>query len=596
MKPLQTTALLGVARSEPGDADRVWLRADGAPFDREDGAADLVVAWRRSGTAPEHAEHGRSASGAWHCVLAGRSAAPTADAGGLANAFEAQGVDALERLGGPCVGVLWSARERKQIAFRPAGGQRPLYYAPLPRGFAFASDARSLAAHPEIGFAFDCAGAAQYLAFGFLLGPATLARGVRCLGPGARVESAGGALREVDAVFEPVAMPRDEAGCIERIDSALHEAVARAWDGAARPALCLSAGLDSRTLLAVAHRRGIPLRCVTNGIRGSVELRLARRMCDVVGAEHLETLLEQELVERILDNASLVAECSDGEGALQNVIMLEVGRSYRAAHALDRVIRGHGGELLKLSLAYDFALPPELARQQDGVAARDRIFGQLTAAARMAAGERALRGELADAFEHAPRAAFRAAWDGLAAASTDSGGRAGLLFLRAFNGRSTAAAMRSLRQSVDLAQPFLDEEFVRTLLSAPSALRLDSRLQLELIRRNSPRLLRVPDSRVRAPLDASPLRRRVTDLAYRVARRFGAGRVDVPEKWLLARLDRFFAGILGEERSLSRPHVDPEGLRALLARAGADGPRSRTLLGRLTMLELHLRSMERVRP
>ena len=53
--------------------------------------------------------------------------------------------------------------------------------------------------------------------------------------------------------------------------------------------------------MAVAHRQGIPLVCVTNGIEGSIELRLTRQMCDALGATHLSCLLEESVVGGIME-------------------------------------------------------------------------------------------------------------------------------------------------------------------------------------------------------------------------------------------------------------------------------------------------------
>jgi asparagine synthetase B (glutamine-hydrolysing) len=595
--PLATTTLLGAARSSTDPRDGAWLRscigAEDQAFDRlEDPEPGLLAAWRRAGTGPEGAALARSKSGAIHVIVTGRLEEPTPGAEGYAEALEAGPSQALRELTGPCAGVFWFAGDRRSTLFRPVCGRRPLYYAPLANGVAFASDASSLASHAEIGFAPDWSGVAEYLAFGLLWGERTLARGVHCLGPGARVEASPAGLRTISSSLELESLPGDESECVERIDAALHDAVDRAWRGASRPALCLSAGLDSRTLMAVAHHRGIPLTCVTNGIDGSVELRLARRMCSVLDAEHLRCLIEPEIVERILDGASTVAACTDGEGALQNVIMLYVGQKYRDALGLDRVIRGNGGELLKLSLAYAFALPPELGQSGDVSAARHRLLGQLTRDCERSTLGALVRGELAEAIAVVPEASFDAAWDSLGSEAEHPAQRAALLFLRAFSARATVNAMRCMRQSVDLAQPFLDEAFVRTLLSAPAALRSDERLQLELIRRNTPALLRVPDSAVRAPLDASPLRRSAAALRQRVARRLGFGRADVPEKWLIENLNEFFRRILLEERSLSRSHIDPDGVRNLLSGDPARLALARMLLSRLTTLELHLRNME----
>ena len=152
--------------------------------------------------------------------------------------------------------------------------------------------------------------------------------------------------------------------------------------------------------------------------------------------------------------------------------------------------------------------------------------------------------------------------------------------------------MRILRQSVDLAQPFLDERFLHTLNSVPMDLRLDTSLQIELIRRNCPELLRIPNSNLRARLDAGPVRKWVATQTQRVARRLGLGEIDVPEKWLTARLDDFYRTTLLEERSLERGHIDADGMRRLLAQGEAARSSSNLFLSRLATFELSLRRFQ----
>ena len=189
-----------------------------------------------------------------------------------------------------------------------------------------------------------------------------------------------------------------------------------------------------------------------------------------------------------------------------------------------------------------------------------------------------------------PSSGFNTAWVGLGSSVTNAADKVGLLFLRSYVARATADSMRILRQSVDLAQPFLDERFARILFSLPSELRLDRSLQIELIRRNCPALLKIPDANLRAPLEAGPFRRWTAKSLQRVGGRLGLFRVDVPEKWLVARLDEFFLTLLLEDRSLDRPHIDADGMRELLSQTQRKRAQARDFFSRLATLELHLRS------
>ena len=343
--------------------------------------------------------------------------------------------------------------------------------------------------------------------------------------------------------------------------------------------------------MAIAHRQGIPLACVTNGIEGSAELRLAERMCKAIGAEHLRCLLEKDIVEEVLKGAADVLEYTDGEGTIQSTNMLHITRQYQETLGLDRVIRGIGGELLKLSSAYSYALTPELARATDESEVQRHLLSQLELP-RNQAQHQCLQGDLKEVLDGRVEEGLIDSWNSLQPEGTTPAQKASLLFLRAYIGRATVDSMRILRQFVDLGQPFLNEDFLRTLLSSSIELRIDSSLQIELIRRNAPELLKIPNSSIRAPLDAGPLRTKIATLNRRIARRLGIGEIDVPEKWLMARLDGFFRATLLEDQALSRSHIDADAMRRFLGANPSQLAHSRAFLGRLSSLELHLRNQE----
>ena len=594
--PLETLGLVGAVRARVTDTDRGWMSAalapDEASFERMDRAdRGLLLAWRRPGTAPESASLGNSVAGTQHVLVAGRVEYPSRSADDLANVLERDGESAWSSIAGPCIVMAWSDRDGEYRFFRPASGQRVLFYARVSDGLLFASDARTLVEHPEVDARTDWSSAADHMALGHIYGEKTLFRGVQRLGVGEQLVVSGGDLRRESAIAMPECVEESRAASLDRIDAALQEAVKNAWSGVEQPALCLSAGLDSRTLMAVAHRQGIPLVCVTNGIEGSIELRLTRQMCDALGATHLSCLLEESVVGGIMEGIADVVSYTDGEGTIQSANMLYLTRKYRSELGLERVIRGVGGELLKLSVAYGYAVPPELARDGDDAKIRQHLFHQLSYSLKDMESQ-SIRGELADSFSVVPEQSFAEEWSALEPFDSDAIGRVSQLFLRCYLARASVDSMRILRQSVDLAQPFLDERFLHTLNSVPIELRLDTSLQIELIRRNCPALLRIPNSNLRTRLDAGPVRKWVATQSQRVARRLGLGEIDVPEKWLTARLDDFYRSTLSEERSLERAHIDADGMRRLLSQAESARSSSSLFLGRLATFELSLRRFQ----
>jgi len=119
-------------------------------------------------------------------------------------------------------------------------------------------------------------------------------------------------------------------------------------------------------------------------------------------------------------------------------------------------------------------------------------------------------------------------------------------------------------------------------------MRSNTQLQIELIRRNCPDLLRVPNSSLGVSLTASRLVTQGAKLLGRVKRRLGFGLEQVPEDWFSARIPRLVSAVLQTEQALSRPHIEPNTLLSLIESAPNADRRRGTLLGRLAMLEMLL--------
>ena len=74
----------------------------------------------------------------------------------LLAAYQEWGAECLPRLNGMFAFALWDARQRRLLVARDRFGEKPMFFARLPRGgIAFASEAKALFAHPDLGAAID---------------------------------------------------------------------------------------------------------------------------------------------------------------------------------------------------------------------------------------------------------------------------------------------------------------------------------------------------------------------------------------------------------------------------------------------------------
>ena len=80
--------------------------------------------------------------------------------------------------------ALWEPKTQVLTLARDRFGQKPLYYIQLPGFFAFASDIRSLLAHPSIPFELDNKLIPHYLQQRHVPGPNTLIKHIKQLAPG----------------------------------------------------------------------------------------------------------------------------------------------------------------------------------------------------------------------------------------------------------------------------------------------------------------------------------------------------------------------------------------------------------------------------
>lgn len=595
-------ALIGILRPGEGESNRAWVESvltwlrtplsPGAVSIHDESESDLIVVTRRD--AVGGSSRGRSSTGATFAWVTGRIDGSVRSAIEVADRFETEGVGLFQEAIGPYISVVTTGRGDRLTIVRGLCGQRAVFYAELPGGgIAFATDASWLSLHPLVGFELDEIAVADFLSFGVIWGDRTLLRDIRRLMPGTSCthDRATGRI-----VAEPYGrLPRgdeiaDEGEALEVLDGALAEAMRRSVSGPLSTALCLSAGLDSRTLLAVAARHGIELDCITSGIRGGIEFRLTRQMCDVIGARHMECLFDDAFLADLERFATRIARSTNGEADFMNTMMLHQGIEYRKQFDLTSVIRGHGGELMKLSNAYGFSVTPELAVSDRHAIAKAQIVRQVGGSAGFDGLSGLFRGALAETLPDSPTRSFEQNYDSVADGAANVGQAVSLMFLTRYNGRHTVNAVRCMMEAVDVAQPILDEDVARALLSMPIRMRTGTQLQIELIRRNHAPLLRVPNSALGVSLTASPNTVKFARLLLRIRRRLGFGQEDVPEEWLITRMGGLFASILLDEQSLSRPYLDPDVLRSGVERSRRGERSVNTLLGRLMILELMLRN------
>ena len=165
-------------------------------------------------------------------------------------------------------------------------GIKPLYYAVLPRGLAFASEPRALLVLPDVSSRLDPDALSDFLAYGYVPFDRCLFAGIRKLPAAHRLTwEADGRRLEVEPYWrlEPKAVRDDPEELRERLDRAIRsQLVSDVPVGA-----FLSGGLDS-TLVAARASRAQPLPTFTVAYRdGDLDdVRFARLAAESFGTPH----------------------------------------------------------------------------------------------------------------------------------------------------------------------------------------------------------------------------------------------------------------------------------------------------------------------
>lgn len=227
----------------------------------------------------------------------------TGDVEVVLRCFLEWGEGCFERFCGMFALALWDPRQRTLWLARDALGMKPLYlWRPPSGGLVFASEARALAAHPELELRVRRDALARYLEFGFQIEErTTIFAGIERLAPGEVLGVRNGEVIRRFRHFTPPRPDREdrrgEAERVEELDAVLSRVVREHLVADVPVGILLSGGLDSSLVAALAARDG-ELTTVSMGFARSRhdEREWAAGVAAHVGSRHHELLIEPDEV------------------------------------------------------------------------------------------------------------------------------------------------------------------------------------------------------------------------------------------------------------------------------------------------------------
>ncbi|MGC2464242.1 MAG: asparagine synthase-related protein, partial [Candidatus Acidiferrum sp.] len=195
-------------------------------------------------------------------------------------------------------------------------GIKPLYYAQMPEGFAFASEVRALQASGIAPKQISQDALTSYLLFGSASEPVTMLEGVFSLPPGHRMLLYVPERRRVprarpwwDLQTSPAARdprkPRDMDSAARSLRPLLEDAVRAHLIADVPVGLFLSGGLDSGAIAALAARAQAGIRSFTLSFPGTSydEAPLARKVAERCGTQHTEVPINGAAMLALVDEA-----------------------------------------------------------------------------------------------------------------------------------------------------------------------------------------------------------------------------------------------------------------------------------------------------
>jgi asparagine synthase (glutamine-hydrolysing) len=244
--------------------------------------------------------------------------------------------------------AIWSEADKRLIIARDRMGIKPLYLRRLGRDLVFASELKSLFAHPRVTRRLDMAALEDFLSLNYVPGPRTLVEGIEKLPAGHYLEWRHGIATVTPwwkLHFAPDAS-LDEQSAVEELDRLLRDSVREHLISDVPLGVWASGGLDSSTLLHYASEmapKPIKTFSIAFESRSCDERKYFRQMAAIYGTEHheLELCASDALAPAIDDFSYYSDEPGADAGALPVWFLSKMSRQHVTV-----ALSGEGGDEL----------------------------------------------------------------------------------------------------------------------------------------------------------------------------------------------------------------------------------------------------------
>jgi len=281
----------------------------------------------------------------------------------------------FERLNGMFAFAIWDRDARELIVARDRAGEKPLYIARTPSGYAIASELKAILRCPEVDRTLDLVALEQFLAFDYIIGPRTPFRSVRKL-------AAGGFARLTDQQCreQPFWEPRfdrhelSDAELEKDLDELLDDSVRGRMVADVPLGLFLSGGLDSTTIGYYMRRHSDEVHSFSIGFEEQEfdESHFSSIAAAALGTRHHLEVFSQDRIRELVPSVTEILDEPMGDQSIFPTLLLSRFTRDHVKVALggdgsDELWMGYNA-YKPLQIAWSIGRSPALARGMATVA------------------------------------------------------------------------------------------------------------------------------------------------------------------------------------------------------------------------------------
>ena len=521
-----------------------------------------------------------------HSGMAGGEAVEPDGAAFLLEHYLNSGTEGLSQINGSFNVAWWDNKVRRLVLANDKLGHRPLFYGHSNGNFVFASLVANIMATGMLSPEIDVEGLADLISYQYILGKRTLFKNIQILSPASVLTYEPNQLniRQYWRLDQVEPYGNYDHRRIDQLVDVFKAAVKRSLRSDVTCAIGLTGGLDSRCILAAAANQKLPFVTHTGGQPDSTDAILANELADRVGTQHFFEMVAPDnlgewLVPMVLH-----------QGGIMATFHSHPCQMLHAPFAFDTMIQGVGGEFIR----HPWVSPSDLNIGDIAVQKPLRIERLLAKTTQypeqlwnpdfrpraLYAPQEHLNGLLLDYHTHGVPA---------------SAGQYFYYYERCRKFLNKAILIT--RANRDAYFPYFDHQWIDAIVSIPISERLSNSIQIDLIKRLYPKILKIPYAKNLMPLSASPGRiqiiKRYRKIRQKLSRRLkfiAPANTIVPNhyyaQWTRSEMRSTLVELLHNPNAAFRAYLDWGTVETLLEQHFSGQRNHESLLSALTVFEI----------